>query len=213
MMAGATRATGVPSVCPREGHAKAQKILSSIEKQVRSDVDAARTIALPTETAPPAPNARKPLPQALRDGPTELPRTDEETGLTLLESIREVLRTRLPAAPRLTLFGEAIQDPKGDVFGVARGLTKAFPGRVIKSALSESTIVGVSIGRALAGARPVAFIQFADFLPLGFPPDHVRIGDDLLADGGRVGVSSNYPRSVRRLPAGTRAVPCPNDGR
>ena len=66
------------------------------------------------------------------------------------------------------LYGEDIEDPKGDVFGVTQGLTVAFPGRVLNSPLSESTIVGVSIGRALAGERPVAFIQFADFLPLAF---------------------------------------------
>ena len=54
------------------------------------------------------------------------------------------------------------------MFGLTRGLSTAFPGRVVNSALSESTIVGVSIGRALAGGRPVALIQFADFLPLAF---------------------------------------------
>jgi 2-oxoisovalerate dehydrogenase E1 component len=68
--------------------------------------------------------------------------------------------------PRVALYGEDIEDPKGDVFGVTRGLTTAFPGRVLNSPLSESTIVGTCVGRALAGGRPVAFIQFADFLPL-----------------------------------------------
>jgi len=54
------------------------------------------------------------------------------------------------------------------VFGVTRGLSSAFPGRVVNAPLSESTIVGTAIGRALAGQRPVAFLQFADFLPLAF---------------------------------------------
>ena len=52
------------------------------------------------------------------------------------------------------------------MFGITRGLSTAFPGRVRNSPLSESTIVGTAIGRALAGGRPVAFLQFADFLPL-----------------------------------------------
>jgi 2-oxoisovalerate dehydrogenase E1 component len=86
----------------------------------------------------------------------------------MLEAIREVLRSRMADEPRIRLFGEDIEDPKGDVFGVTQGLTLAFPGRVTNSALSESTIVGLAIGQALAGARPVAFIQFADFLPLAF---------------------------------------------
>lgn len=87
---------------------------------------------------------------------------------TIRESIKSVLRFQLTHNPNVLLYGEDIEDPKGDVFGVTKGLSEAFPGRVLNSALSESTIIGVSIGRSLAGARPVAFIQFADFLPLAF---------------------------------------------
>src|SRR5260221_7455409 len=86
----------------------------------------------------------------------------------MLEDIPQVLRRRLAGDERLLLLGQDIENPKGDVFGVTRGLSKDFPGRVINSALSESTIIGMSIGRALAGQRPVALIQFADFLPLAF---------------------------------------------
>lgn len=86
----------------------------------------------------------------------------------MAEAIRETLRVRMKADDRVTLYGEDIEDPKGDVFGVTKGLTVAYPGRVRNSPVSESTIVGTSIGRALAGGRPVAFIQFADFLPLAF---------------------------------------------
>jgi 2-oxoisovalerate dehydrogenase E1 component len=64
------------------------------------------------------------------------------------------------------LFGQDIEDPKGDIFGITKGLTEAFPGRVFNAPLSESTIVGTCVGRALAGQKPIAFIQFADFLPL-----------------------------------------------
>lgn len=88
--------------------------------------------------------------------------------LTMREALNAVLRRHLENDPSVYLLGEDIEDPKGDVFGVTRGLSTAFPGRVRNSALSESTIVGTSIGRALAGQRPVAFIQFADFLPLAF---------------------------------------------
>ena len=78
------------------------------------------------------------------------------------------LRDQLDANRDIYLLGQDIEDPKGDVFGVTRGLSTAFPGRVHNAALSESTIVGTSIGRALAGQRPVGFLQFADFLPLAF---------------------------------------------
>jgi len=88
--------------------------------------------------------------------------------LTMREALNRVLRDQLSANREVTLLGQDIEDPKGDVFGVTRGLSTAFPGRVRNAPLSESTIVGTSIGRALAGQRPVAFLQFADFLPLAF---------------------------------------------
>ena len=84
------------------------------------------------------------------------------------EALNRVLRDQLQANRDVHLLGQDIEDPKGDVFGVTKGLSTAFPGRVRNAPLSESTIVGTSIGRALTGQRPVAFIQFADFLPLGF---------------------------------------------
>ncbi len=96
--------------------------------------------------------------------------------LTMREAINEVLRFRLTHDDRTVLLGEDIEDPKGDVFGVTRGLSTEFPGRVSNSALSEATILGVSIGRALAGQRPVAFIQFADFLPLAFNQIATELG-------------------------------------
>lgn len=88
--------------------------------------------------------------------------------LTMREALNAVLKEHLSKNPGITLLGQDIEDPKGDVFGVTRGLSTAFPGRVRNAPLSESTIVGTSIGRALAGEQPVAFLQFADFLPLAF---------------------------------------------
>ena len=61
----------------------------------------------------------------------------------------------------MVLYGEDIEDPKGDVFGVTRGLSTLYPERVLNSPLTESTVLGVSVGRSLAGQRPVAFVQFA----------------------------------------------------
>jgi 2-oxoisovalerate dehydrogenase E1 component len=113
--------------------------------------------------------AKQPL-QVELTHPSRERRGDEnyDGGLTMKDAIKEVLRNRLAVDGRVTLYGEDIADPKGDVFGVTRGLTDQFGARVRNSPLTESTIVGVSIGRALAGERPVCFLQFADFLPIAF---------------------------------------------
>ena len=111
--------------------------------------------------------AKKPLPVELTH-PSKESRGAEDGGLVMRDAIREVLHHQLKTDDRVTLWGEDIDDPKGDVFGVTKGLGKEFGDRVQNSPLSESTIVGVSIGRALAGERPIAFLQFADFLPLAY---------------------------------------------
>lgn len=120
------------------------------------------------EPGPTGPGAAKPPYPAAFAGLREYRGNPDAPALTMRESLNKVLRRRLESDPEVYLLGEDIEDPKGDVFGVTRGLSSSFPGRVRNSALSESTIVGTAIGRALAGQRPVAFIQFADFLPLAF---------------------------------------------
>lgn len=116
----------------------------------------------------PAPEwtVKRPLDDALMAPEREYTGSAEAAELTLLEAMRETLRRRLADDPAVSLYGQDIEDPKGDVFGLTRGLGRQFPGRVRNAPLSESTIAGVSIGRALAGERPIAFMQFADFLPL-----------------------------------------------
>lgn len=145
-----------------------QNTLDAIEEGVRSEIAAAVERALVVEQPRAVLDAKAPLPASIDSAVVEF-RGDSAVGqarLTMLEAMRDVLRARLSTDPRVSLFGEDIEDPKGDVFGVTRGLSSAFPGRVVNSPLSEATIVGTSIGRALVGARPVAFLQFADFLPV-----------------------------------------------
>ncbi len=128
-------------------------------------------------------DAVKPLPKHLTPSHAEEYRGDAEEArargedtYVMLSAIREVLRSRLESDERVTLYGEDIEDPKGDVFGVTKGLTTAFPGRVRNSPLSESLILGESIGEALAGRRPVAFLQFADFLPIAYNQIFAELG-------------------------------------
>lgn len=83
---------------------------------------------------------------------------------TMVAAINCTLRTALKSHTRVVLFGEDIEDPKGGVFGFTKGLSTAFPGRVVNSPLAEATIAGVAIGMAAAGYRPVFELQFVDFI-------------------------------------------------
>jgi len=140
--------------------AQRDEIARGIENEVRNAAARARAGGEPRALF----EAKKPLKPERR----EYRGVDAARELTMRAALQSVLAERMREDGRITLLGQDIEDPKGDVFGVTRGLSTAFPGRVRNAALSESTIVGTAIGRALAGGRPVAFLQFADFLPLAF---------------------------------------------
>lgn len=115
-------------------------------------------------------SASRPLIPELMPGATEY-RGDFTTAsprLTMLEAMRQVFDYHLATNTNVCLLGQDIEDEKGDVFGVTRGLSTKYGKRVKNSALSESTIVGLACGMALVGKLPVAFIQFADFMPLAY---------------------------------------------
>jgi len=83
---------------------------------------------------------------------------------TYIEAIREGMRDEMRRDPRVIVMGEDV-GVKGGVFKATEGLYAEFgEKRVIDSPLAESAIVGVAIGAALNGLRPIAEIQFQDFI-------------------------------------------------
>ncbi len=87
---------------------------------------------------------------------------------TMVSALRKVLHQGLEHFPDAMIFGEDVEDPKGGVFGFTQGLSSSFPGRVVNAPLAEATIVGVGVGLAAAGGRPIFELQFVDFLAPGF---------------------------------------------
>ena len=90
-------------------------------------------------------------------------RTGARAETTMLQAVNGTLREALQSDPRILVFGEDVEDPKGGVFGITKGLSHAFPGRVVNSPLAEATIVGTAVGLAATGYRPVFELQFVDF--------------------------------------------------
>src|SRR5438552_2951 len=88
--------------------------------------------------------------------------------LSYLESIREALVEEMRRDPKVFVLGEDV-GPYGGAFGVTQGLYEEFGEmRVVDTPISESAIVGISIGASQRGYRPVAEMQFADFISCGF---------------------------------------------
>src|SRR5436190_8553614 len=88
--------------------------------------------------------------------------------LSYLDAIREALAEEMRRDPKVFVLGEDV-GPYGGAFGATQGLCDEFGEmRVIDTPISESAIIGVSVGAALRGYRPVAEMQFADFISCGF---------------------------------------------
>ncbi len=87
---------------------------------------------------------------------------------TQLEAINASLLAWMQEDPRVILLGEDIRSPYGGAFKATRGLSDAFPARVLNMPISEAAIVGMGNGLALGGYRPVVEIMFGDFLTLAF---------------------------------------------
>lgn len=86
--------------------------------------------------------------------------------ITVIEAVRSALDEAMGADERVFLLGEDVE--AGGVFRATEGLRGKYGERVIDSPLAESSIIGISIGAAHYGLRPVAEIQFADFIHAGF---------------------------------------------
>jgi len=88
--------------------------------------------------------------------------------LSYLEAIREALAEEMRRDPKVFVLGEDV-GAYGGAFGVTQGLYEEFgEARVVDTPISESAIVGISIGASLRGYRPVAEMQFADFISCAF---------------------------------------------
>jgi pyruvate/2-oxoglutarate/acetoin dehydrogenase E1 component len=115
--------------------------------------------------------------------------------MTYLQAISDAMREEMRADERVFLMGEDI-GVFGGAFKVTDGFIDEFgPKRVMDTPLAESAIVGCAIGAAVEGMRPIAEMQFSDFVSCGF--------DQLVNVAGktfyRMGLSVNI---TVRLPSG-----------
>jgi pyruvate/2-oxoglutarate/acetoin dehydrogenase E1 component len=115
--------------------------------------------------------------------------------LTYLQAISDGMREEMRADDRVFVMGEDI-GVFGGAFKVTDGFIEEFGGdRVMDTPLAESGIIGTAIGAAVTGMRPIAEMQFSDFISCGF--------DQLVNVAGKMyyrqGLSVNI---TVRLPSG-----------
>ena len=128
--------------------------------------------------------------------------------LTYLEAIRQALHDEMEVDDRVFCMGEDV-GRQGGAFGATKELQQRFgEARSIDTPVAESGIVGVAVGAAMAGQRPVAEMQFADFVSCAFDQlvtcaakMHYRIGWEVplvvrCPNGGGVGGGPYHSENV-----------------
>jgi 2-oxoisovalerate dehydrogenase E1 component len=92
----------------------------------------------------------------------------DKGGSTFLEGVMLGIGDALRADPRVFVYGEDVGGKYGNAFLLLRPLLGEFGDRILNSILSEGAVLGVCVGAALAGQRPIGEMQFNDFVATGF---------------------------------------------
>ena len=87
--------------------------------------------------------------------------------LTYLDAIREAQARALAQDPRVFIYGQDV-GAFGGAFKATKNLAREFPGRVLDSPISEDATIGLAVGAAIEGMRPIVEMQFADFSSVAF---------------------------------------------
>src|SRR5205085_173774 len=89
-------------------------------------------------------------------------------GKTFLEAVMLGIGDALRGDPRVFVYGQDVGGVYGNAFLLLRPLLAEFGDRIINSPLAEGAVLGVCVGAALAGQRPIGEMQFNDFVAVGF---------------------------------------------
>jgi len=85
--------------------------------------------------------------------------------VVLVDAINHALKEEMLKNERMFVFGQDVADGKGGVFTATSGLSTRFgKERCFNAPLAESSIIGVAIGMAVRGLKPVVEIQFGDYI-------------------------------------------------
>jgi 2-oxoisovalerate dehydrogenase E1 component len=92
----------------------------------------------------------------------------DKKGNTFLEAVMMGVGDALKADPRVFVYGQDVGGVYGNAFLLLRPLLKDYGDRIRNSPLAEGAVLGVCVGAALAGLRPIGEMQFNDFVATGF---------------------------------------------
>ena len=118
------------------------------------------------------------------------------------EAIRDALREEMLRDSTVFLIGEDLRDPWGGTYKATQNLsTELGDDRVLNTPIAESSIIGISLGCAITGLRPVAELMYIDFAPMAMDQLINQVCKIRYMSGGQVQV----PLTIRTLGGGGRS--------
>jgi len=181
---------------------EARLLPDALEKELEDQVEQEVASAVQNALAAPEPDDpfshvyARPIEPGEPVTETEMPVEGES--VNLLTAINQTMHEIMATHTDVVVFGEDVADPKGGVFKATKGLGERFGGeRSFNTPLAESCIIGMGVGMAAAGMKPIAEIQFADFIHPAF--------DQIVSEAARIHYRSDGRWScplVIRVPFG-----------
>jgi 2-oxoisovalerate dehydrogenase E1 component len=144
------------------GEDEIERLESSVAAELDEALERARTS--------PEPAAASLFDFVLRERPRipePVPVPEDADVWRTMDAIRAALESELDVDERVFLAGVDVGEG-GNVFGLTRGLRERFGDRVRDTPISETAIVGLGVGAAMAGLRPVVEVMYLDFLGVCF---------------------------------------------
>ena len=119
----------------------------------------------------------------------------------IAEALRDAIAEEMERDPAVFCIGEDIAVPGGwgGAFTVTLGLERRFPGRMIDTPIAELGFFGIATGAALMGMRPIADVQYGDFLFLASDQIINRVPLVMRAPVGATGRGSQHAQSMERF--------------
>lgn len=161
--------------------------LAQLRDKAEKKVLAAQQFAL--ESAAPSPDEylEDVYAPAIVPAKKEVPADAPKRSLTFGQATLEAMAEEMAADPTVFVMGEDLAR-QGGIFGQFTGLAEQFPGRVIDTPISETFLAGGGTGAAIAGAKPVVDLHYADFLGVCMDEIFNQMAKARYMSGGQAGI-------------------------
>jgi 2-oxoisovalerate dehydrogenase E1 component len=143
--------------------------MTEARRRGEDEIEAELNDAIATARSSAAPNADALFEFVIADRPLHGDERSVDSGevYRMMDALHDALDHELAMDPTVFLAGIDVGEG-GNVFGITRGLYESYPDRVLDTPISETALMGLGVGGAMAGCKPVVELMYFDFIGVCF---------------------------------------------